>query len=102
MVARYTCGIVQSGWAGLDGGEADDRILTIGEVPHEWLFPHMAALVHHCGAGTTAAGLRAGVPTVGLPVLADQPFWHPAWWRSGSRPAQCRCVTSPQTVSPTR
>ncbi|WP_368667354.1 glycosyltransferase [Pseudonocardia sp. EV170527-09] len=35
----------------------------------------MAALVHHCGAGTTAAGLRAGVPTVGLPVLADQPFW---------------------------
>lgn len=68
-------GIVQSGWAGLDGGEADDRILTIGEVPHEWLFPHMAALVHHCGAGTTAAGLRAGVPTVGLPVLADQPFW---------------------------
>ncbi|MDN5919016.1 MAG: glycosyltransferase [Pseudonocardia sp.] len=69
-------GVVQSGWAGLTGGEkADDRILTIGDVPHEWLFPRMAALVHHCGAGTTAAGLRAGVPTVGLPVLADQPFW---------------------------
>lgn len=52
-----------------------DDVLTIGEVPHAWLFPRTAAVVHHCGAGTTAAGLRAGVPTVGLPVLADQPFW---------------------------
>ena len=46
-------------------------------VPHDWLFPHVAAIVHHGGAGTTAAGLRAGVPTVVVPFFADQPFW--AW-----------------------
>lgn len=58
--------------------EADVRVLLqddIGDVPHEWLFPRMAAVVHHCGAGTTAAGLRAGVPTVAVPRYTDQPFW---------------------------
>jgi len=49
--------------------------IVIGDVPHDWLFPRMAAVVHHAGSGTTAAGLRAGVPTVTVPVLADQPFW---------------------------
>jgi UDP:flavonoid glycosyltransferase YjiC (YdhE family) len=43
--------------------------------PHSWLFPRMAALVHHGGAGTTAAGLNAGVPTVIVPFFGDQPFW---------------------------
>lgn len=66
-------GVVQAGWGELS--IAGDDVLTIGETPHEWLFPRMAAVAHHCGAGTTAAGLRAGVPTVGIPVLADQPFW---------------------------
>jgi sterol 3beta-glucosyltransferase len=50
-------------------------VITIGEVPHVCLFPRMAAVVHHAGAGTTAAGLRAGVPAVPVPVTADQPFW---------------------------
>jgi sterol 3beta-glucosyltransferase len=65
--------VVQAGWAGLDA-EGDD-ILAIGDVPHDWLFPHMAAVVHHGGAGTTGAGIRAGVPSVLTPVMADQPFW---------------------------
>ena len=42
---------------------------------HSWLFPRTAAVVHHGGAGTTAAGLRAGVPTVICPFFSDQPFW---------------------------
>jgi sterol 3beta-glucosyltransferase len=49
--------------------------IVIGDVPHDWLLPRMAAVVHHAGAGTAAAGLRAGVPAVTVPVLADQPFW---------------------------
>lgn len=78
-------GVVQAGWAGLD--VTDDEVITIGEQPHELLFPRMAAVAHHCGAGTTAAGLRAGVPTVGLPVLADQPFWAARLVALGARPA---------------
>ncbi|MEU8680569.1 glycosyltransferase [Streptomyces sp. NPDC048611] len=70
-------GVLQSGWAGLSTGHtaADADLLTVGEVPHALLFPRMAAVVHHCGAGTAAAGVRAGVPTVPVPVTADQPFW---------------------------
>lgn len=66
-------GIIQAGWAGLDVTGED--LLTIGEVPHDWLFPRMAAVAHHCGAGTTAAGLRAGVPAIAIPAMGDQPFW---------------------------
>jgi UDP:flavonoid glycosyltransferase YjiC (YdhE family) len=49
--------------------------IVVGDLPHDWLFPRMAAVVHHAGAGTAAAGLRAGVPAVSVPVLADQPFY---------------------------
>ncbi|MFD9406569.1 glycosyltransferase [Streptomyces sp. NPDC059989] len=66
-------GVVQSGWSGLHA-EGDD-LLTVREVPHDWLFPRTAAVVHHAGAGTTAAGLRAGVPAVPVPVQLDQHFW---------------------------
>jgi UDP:flavonoid glycosyltransferase YjiC (YdhE family) len=68
-----TRAIIQSGWAGLTS--SGDDVLLIDEVPHDWLFPRMAAVVHHAGAGTTAAGLRAGVPAIAVPVLVDQPFW---------------------------
>uniref|UniRef100_UPI00117EC727 glycosyltransferase n=1 Tax=Streptomyces sp. NRRL B-24572 TaxID=1962156 RepID=UPI00117EC727 len=65
--------VVQAGWAGLSGHGSD--LLAIGDVPHDWLFPRTAAVVHHGGAGTTGAGLRAGVPAVPVPVMYDQPFW---------------------------
>lgn len=56
-------------------GASGPNALSIGAVPHEWLFPQMAAVVHHAGAGTAAAGLRAGMPTVSVPIYTDQPFW---------------------------
>jgi sterol 3beta-glucosyltransferase len=76
--------VVQAGWAEL--GPAGDDILTVGEVPHDWLFPQTAAVVHHAGAGTTGAGLRAGVPAVAVPVLVDQPFWADRMHRLGVAP----------------
>ncbi|MFE3055854.1 glycosyltransferase [Nocardia sp. NPDC059239] len=49
--------------------------MFVGRLPHEWLFPRTAAVVHHGGAGTTGTGLRAGVPNVVCPFHMDQPFW---------------------------
>jgi sterol 3beta-glucosyltransferase len=69
--------VIQAGQTGLTpaGGRPAGDSIVIGDVPHHWLFPRMAAVVHHAGGGTAAAGLRAGVPAVTVPVLADQPFW---------------------------
>ena len=66
-------GIVQAGWSGLHA--TGDDLLTVQEVPHSWLFPQTAAVIHHAGAGTTAAALRAGTPAVPVPVQLDQHFW---------------------------
>ncbi|RCH84061.1 Sterol 3-beta-glucosyltransferase, partial [Rhizopus stolonifer] len=52
-----------------------DTILSVHSVPHDWLFPKIRAVIHHGGAGTTAAGLRAGRPTIIKPFFADQFFW---------------------------
>ncbi|MEU9055871.1 glycosyltransferase [Streptomyces sp. NPDC048384] len=65
--------VIQRGWGGLEA--AGDDVLTIDEVPHSVLFPRMAAVIHHCGAGTTGAGLRAGVPAVPVPIQFDEGFW---------------------------
>lgn len=46
-----------------------------GFVPHDWLFPRCAAIVHHCGAGTSHQAVASGVPSVPVPIAMDQPFW---------------------------
>jgi sterol 3beta-glucosyltransferase len=68
-------GILQSGWGGLSQENLPDTVLMVDSVPHSWLFPRVAAVVHHGGAGTTAAGLRAGVPSIVIPFFGDQLFW---------------------------
>lgn len=68
--------VIATGWGGIDPTTTvSDQVLVVRDVPHEWLFPRTAAVVHHGGAGTTAAGLRAGRPTLICPVLGDQGFW---------------------------
>jgi UDP:flavonoid glycosyltransferase YjiC (YdhE family) len=64
-----------SGWGGLHKEDLPDSVFMIDSVPHSWLFPRVAAVVHHGGAGTTAAGLRAGIPSIVIPFFGDQPFW---------------------------
>lgn len=68
-------GILIAGWGGLEEIRCSDQFLVVDSVPHDWLFARACAVVHHGGAGTTAAGLRAGVPSVIVPFMADQPFW---------------------------
>ena len=77
------------------GDLLDDDAIGIGAVPHEWLFPRMAAVAHHAGSGTTAAGLRAGVPTVCVPVYTDQPLWaaRVAALGAGPRPVPYKGLT---------
>jgi sterol 3beta-glucosyltransferase len=68
-------GVLSTGWGGLARQAAPPTVYIVEDVPHAWLFPRMAAVVHHGGAGTTAAGLRAGVPSLLAPFAADQFFW---------------------------
>lgn len=68
-------GVLAAGWGGLGTGALPAHVHALAQAPHAWLFPRMAAIVHHGGAGTTAAALRAGRPSVVCPFFGDQPFW---------------------------
>ncbi|MEX2207036.1 MAG: glycosyltransferase [Myxococcota bacterium] len=68
-------GILLTGWGGLARARLPETVLALDAAPHDWLFPRVAAVVHHGGAGTTAAALRAGVPALVIPFIADQRFW---------------------------
>lgn len=80
--------LLQAGWSGLSKRDRPDTVLMVDSIPHSWLFPRVAAVVHHGGAGTTAAGLRAGIPTIVIPFFGDQPFW-------GQRVAELGVGTAP-------
>lgn len=67
--------VLSAGWGGLDPSDLPPNVYGLESAPHDWLFARMSAVVHHGGAGTTAAALRAGVPSLVVPFLGDQPFW---------------------------
>nr|XP_001394072.2 sterol glucosyltransferase [Aspergillus niger CBS 513.88] len=77
--------IISRGWSKL-GGVPSSNTYYIDDCPHEWLFRHVAAVVHHGGAGTTACGLANGRPTTIVPFFGDQPFWGSMVARSGAGP----------------
>jgi UDP:flavonoid glycosyltransferase YjiC (YdhE family) len=80
--------VLATGWGALDGedGQRDEQIFFLRHAPHDGLFPLMSAAVHHGGAGTTAAAVRAGIPSVIVPFFGDQPFWADCLYRKGVAP----------------
>ncbi|MBK9923721.1 MAG: glycosyltransferase family 1 protein [Anaerolineales bacterium] len=74
LIQTKSRGIVFSGWSTVVH-QTSDTVLYMNAVPHDWLLPRCKMIVHHGGAGTTSAGLRAGIPNVVVPFTADQPFW---------------------------
>ncbi|MGB0716896.1 MAG: glycosyltransferase [Phycisphaerae bacterium] len=83
--------ILATGWGGLSSDEAPSSIHLLEGAPHDLLFPLCRAVVHHGGAGTTAAGLRAGLPTLICPFGVDQPFW-------GGRVSSLGCGPEPLPI----
>ena len=78
--------ILATGWGGLEEINLPDTMHVIEGAPHDALFKHVSAVVHHGGAGTTAAGLRAGLPTLVCHSTFDQPFWGRRVWSLGCGP----------------
>ena len=80
-------GVLATGWGGLGAAQLPSDMLMLDWVPHDWLFPRTAAIIHHGGAGTTATGLRCGVPQVIVPFFGDQHFWGQRVREMGVGPA---------------
>ncbi|KAF4436600.1 Sterol 3-beta-glucosyltransferase UGT80B1, partial [Fusarium albosuccineum] len=79
--------IVSKGWSKLgDSKQGDSNIYFIDDCPHEWLFQHVSAVMHHGGAGTTACGLKHGRPTIVVPFFGDQQFWGDMVAAAGAGP----------------
>jgi sterol 3beta-glucosyltransferase len=79
-----------TGWGGIVTDIATDDVLVIDQVPHDWLFPRVSAVVHHGGGGTTGAALAAGRPQVVCPLVADQPHWADRVHATGVAPLPVR------------
>jgi len=89
-------GVLVTGWGGLEKANLSANLYALEAVHHAWLFPRVSAVVHHGGSGTTGAGLRAGVPSVLVPHIGDQPFWaqRVAELGVGPRPIPRRQLTA--------
>ncbi len=94
-------GLIATGWGGMKCEDLPGSILEIESAPHDWLFPQVAAVVHHGGAGTTAAGLRWGRPSVVVPFFGDQPFWghHVHTLGAGTKPIPRKKLTADQLAA---
>ena len=94
-------GIFLSGWGGIQADDMKGNLLYLESAPHDWLFPRCKAVIHHGGAGTTAAGLRAGIPNIVVPHTADQPFWgeRVAAIGAGPAPIPVKQLTSTRLVA---
>jgi sterol 3beta-glucosyltransferase len=96
-------GVLAGGWGGL-GEAAAPELFLAGEVRHEVVFPRTAVIVHHGGAGTTAAAVRAGRPQVVCPFVGDQPFWGRRMHQLGvaPEPVDQRRLSAPRLAAAIR
>lgn len=78
--------VLSAGWAGLGLEDLGEHVLGVSSTPHRALFPRMRAIVHHGGAGTTAAAAWSGRPQLVVPHLLDQHFWASRVERLGVGP----------------
>lgn len=82
--------LISKGWGDMGKGmDIPDNIFLLDNVPHDWLFPKVRAVVHHGGAGTTAIGLKCGKPTMIVPFFGDQPFWGTMVATAGAGAKEC-------------
>jgi UDP:flavonoid glycosyltransferase YjiC (YdhE family) len=93
-------GVLLTGWGALCQEPSSEQLYTVASVPHDWLFPQMAAVVHHGGAGTTGASLRAGVPSIIISFLPEQAFWGAQVFQLGAGPCPLthRTLTAPHVA----
>lgn len=80
-------GVLDPGWGGLKPTRPAPHVHYVSDIPHEWLFPRVRAVIHHGGSGTTRTGLRHGRPTLICPLFGDQPFWGRRCAELGAGPA---------------
>jgi hypothetical protein len=79
--------VYAKGWSGTEEGRIErDDVFIVDEISHHWLFPRVAAVVIHMGAGTFSTALRLGKPMVMVPIAGDQPFWSHRVWKTGCAP----------------
>jgi sterol 3beta-glucosyltransferase len=95
--------LLHAGWAGL-GGMLPPEAHAIEYAPYGWLFPRMAAVIHHGGSGTTGFALRSGVPSMFVPFLFDQHYWGARTERLGAglRPIPLGRLTAPRLAEAIR
>lgn len=78
--------LISKGWGGLHCDNPPPEVFMLDNVPHDWLFTKVSAVVHHGGAGSTAIGINLGKPTIIVPFFGDQPFWGDVVYKSGAGP----------------
>ncbi len=78
--------VIAKFWEGPSEFMDSDDLFFIHKYPHLKLFPRMAGIIHHGGAGTTAAAALCGVPQMVVPHLLDQYYWGHQVYRSGLGP----------------
>jgi sterol 3beta-glucosyltransferase len=101
LARTHNRAVILSGWSELQMGKIPADIYVLEAAPHAWLFPRCKAVIHHGGAGTTAAGLRAGIPNIVVPFAADQPFWgrRVALLGAGPAPIPVKKLTSGSLIA---